>query len=100
MSVKLIAIYQQPEDEQTFASHYNEVHTPIVRSIPGLQELIVNRRSKHLMGDHDPYMIVEMAFADQASFSAAMKSEENQKAGQDLKNFADGIVSLIIAETD
>lgn len=99
MTMKLLAIYEKPENEDAFNQHYENVHTPIVKSIPGLQSLTVNRTTKHLVGDNKPYMIVEMAFADKASFSAAMQSDENRAAGKDIPNFAEGIVSLVVAES-
>jgi uncharacterized protein (TIGR02118 family) len=97
MTVKLIAIYRHPEDEVAFNAHYENVHTPLVLKIPGLQSLTVNRVKKHLMGDDRPYMIVEMAYADQDAFDAAMASPENKATGKDVMEFAKGLVSLIIA---
>jgi uncharacterized protein (TIGR02118 family) len=98
MTVKLIAIYRKPEDEAAFNHHYESVHTPLVKKIPGLQALNVNRISKHLMGEDKPYMIVEMVYADKASFDAAMASDENRATGKDVMGFAKGLVSLVIAE--
>jgi uncharacterized protein (TIGR02118 family) len=99
MSVKLIAIYRQPENEVAFNKHYEEIHTPLVLKIPGLQSFTVNRVKKHLMGEDQPYMIVEMAYADRAAFDAAMTSDENKATGKDVMIFARGIVSLVVAES-
>jgi uncharacterized protein (TIGR02118 family) len=33
---KLIALYQTPDDPQSFMSHYNDVHLPLVKQTPGL----------------------------------------------------------------
>jgi uncharacterized protein (TIGR02118 family) len=98
MAVKLIAIYRKPDDEDAFNEHYDKVHTPLVLKVPGLQSLTVNRVTRHLMGDDSPYMIAEMAYADQAAFDAAMASDENKTSGKDLMSFARGIVSLVVAE--
>lgn len=98
MAVKLIAIYRKPEDEAAFNHHYETVHTPLVKKIPGLQSLTANRVKKHLMGDDQPYMIVEMAYADRAAFDAAMASDENRATGKDVMTFAKGLVSLVVAE--
>lgn len=43
MTMKLIALYSRPEDETAFLDHYRQVHTPLVRKVPGLQRLVVNR---------------------------------------------------------
>ena len=98
MTMKLIAIYRKPEDERAFNKHYEEVHTPLVLKIPALQSMTVNRVKKHLMGDDQPFMIVEMSFEDRDAFDTAMASDENKAAGKDIINFARGIVSLVVAQ--
>ena len=60
--------------------------------------MTVNRVKKHLMGDDQPFMIVEMSFEDRDAFDTAMASDENKAAGKDIINFARGIVSLVVAQ--
>lgn len=98
MAIKLIAVYSTPDDPAAFDAHYADVHTPLARQIPGLEELRVSHARKRLMGTHDIYLTAEMVFADKAAFDAAMSSAENQAAGKDLANFAKGKVSLFVAE--
>ena len=96
MSVKLVAVYQAPEDQAAFDAHYQQVHTPLAQAVPGLTELRVTRMSNKLMGEADIYLIAEMIFPDHATFDAAMSSDENKAAGRDLANFAEGKVSLFV----
>jgi uncharacterized protein (TIGR02118 family) len=98
MAVKLIAIYRKPEDEMAFNAHYDSVHMPLVQKVPGLQSLRVNRVKKHLLGPDQPYLIVEMVYADHASLDVAMASEENKATGRDVMTFAKDIVSLMVSE--
>ncbi len=98
MSTKLVAVYDKPDDEAAFLAHYEQVHTPIVLGLPGLQELRITKVRGHFMGDVEPYMIAEMLFEDKASFDAAMASEANKNAGADLANFARGKVSVFFAQ--
>jgi uncharacterized protein (TIGR02118 family) len=97
-TVKLLAMYTQPEDEAAFLKHYHEVHLPLVMKVPGLEKAVVNRIEKNLMGGAVPYyMIAELHFPDQATFDAAMASPENRAAGKDVGNFAKGLVTLVLA---
>ena len=97
-TVKLLAMYKQPADIDSFLSHYNEVYLPLVMKVPGLQKAVVNRIDKNLMGGDAPYfMIAELHFADQAAFDAAMASPENRAAGKDVTNFAKGLVTMLTA---
>ncbi len=98
MTIKLLAMYTQPEDEAAFLKHYNDVHLPLVMKVPGLAKAVVSRIEKNLMGGPAPYyMIAELHFPDQATFDAAMASPENRAAGKDVGNFAKGLVTLLVA---
>lgn len=93
---KLIALYRTPSEPATFDRHYAEVHTPLVRSIPGLVALIVNRGIAPPWGGETPYYLVtEMHFPDAATFTVAMASPENRAAGKDLRQFAADLVTLV-----
>ena len=97
--IKLIAMYEKPDDEAAFMEHYKNVHMPIVEKIPGLAEAHINKVVGSPMGGEPAYfLIAEMCFPDQATFDTAMASSENRAAGKDLANFAKGKVTLLIAE--
>jgi len=98
---KLIAMYRKPADTAAFDKHYAEVHTPIVKSIPGLARLVLNRVTSPPWGGEAPfYLIAEMHFADEATFKAAMASAENRAAGKDLRQFAGDIVTLVTTKEE
>lgn len=96
---KLIALYQQPDDPAAFDKHYREVHKPLVERIPGLQRIVINRGVDAPWGPPPYYQIVEMHFADEVAFKAAMASPENAAAGKDVRQFAGNLVTLMIART-
>ncbi len=96
MSTKLLILYAQPDDEEAFLKHYNDVHMPLARTIPGLQKAVVNRVDASLTGGSAPYFIItELHFADQAAFDLAMASPENRAAGKDVMSFAKGKFTLL-----
>lgn len=97
---KLIALYRQPEDAAAFEKHYREVHRPLVDKIPGLQRVVINRGVEAPWGAPAYYQIVELHFADEAAFKAAMASPENAAAGKDVRKFAGNLVTLMIARED
>ncbi len=100
MTVKLIALYRKPEDEEAFLRHYREVHLPLVEQTPNLEKTIINHVSGSPFGETDFFMIAEMHFGDKARFDEAMASPENRAAGKDLMSFAKGIVTLLIVEEE
>lgn len=98
--VKLIAIYKQPEDKESFDRHYREVHAPLAAKMPGLIKLEVNRIYGTPSGTSDLYLIAEMTFNDRDALHAALSSPEGKAAGKDLMGFAGKIVSMYFTELE
>ena len=98
-AVKVIALYDPPDDPAAFFRHYETVHAPLVKKTPGLQSFVLNRVTDDLLGGAPPYVLIaEMTYPDRATFEAAMKSPENAAAGQDLMSFAKGKVRVVVAD--
>ncbi|WNC14194.1 EthD family reductase [Brevibacillus brevis] len=96
--VKLVAIYRKPEDAEAFDKHYEEVHTPLVKKMPGLIKLEVNKIYGTPMGESDLHLIAEMHFESKEALLEALSSPEGRAAGKDLRGFAGPLVSMHFAE--
>jgi uncharacterized protein (TIGR02118 family) len=96
--VRLIALYSTPEDPAAFDRHYREVHEPIVRRYPGLQEVRVSRPDG--LGGRPPayHLMAEMTFDSRADLDAAMASDAGRESGRDLRNFAQAGVTLFVVD--
>ena len=95
----LNAVYKKPIDKTAFQKHYNDIHLPLAAKTPGLIKSEIEFVSSVFIGEaEDYYMIARLYFENKETFKAAMKSEENQAAGKDLMNFAQGRVSLYVTE--
>ncbi|MCF8568080.1 EthD family reductase [Alicyclobacillus tolerans] len=99
--IKLIAMYRPPSDPAAFDEHYDSIHTPLVRKIPGLKKLEVTR----MVGTPDRkapayYLMAQMYFENNDAFKAAMTSPENKAAGKDLMGFAGDIAEFLIGESE
>lgn len=99
-AVKIIAIYDRPDDPEAFFRHYETVHAPLVKKTPGLQSFVLNRVTQDMLGGEPPYaLIAEMTYPNRTTFDAAMKSPENQAVAQDLMSFAKGKVRIVVADS-
>ncbi len=96
--VRLIALFNRPEDAAAFDAHYRDVHMPIVRRYPGLRSVRLHRLAP-LPGPHATpfYLMAEMVFDSSEALDAAIASEAGRESGRDLRNFALGGVQLFIA---
>ncbi len=97
--VKLIALYKKPAAVDAFEQHYAQVHVPLVEKIPGVRKTEWTRFLASPQGEAPYYMMYEMYFDDMDAYRAAMQSEENRAAGQDLVSFAKDLVTLMVADT-
>ena len=85
---KILVTYTRPDDVEAFDNYFRDVHAPIVRKIPGLKKLVVNRITGNAMGgDPSYYLVVGLQFGSREDFEAAMRSEENAAAGKDAVEF-------------
>lgn len=92
---KLIALYKTPANPEAFMRHYRETHLPLVRRIPGLLRAEPTLIDRTLMGGQGYHLLVQMEFADEQAFKAALRSPENAAAGADVGLFAEGLVTLM-----
>ncbi|SRR5690606_19357184 len=97
--IKLIAIYDKPDDEAAFWEHYEGVHAPLTRRLPGLQDLELLRITADAFGGEPPhYLMAIMTFPDKETFKTAMRSEENKRVAEDVMSFAKGKVRVLVSE--
>ena len=95
--VRLIALFDQPDDPDAFDAHYRDVHAPIVRRYPGLRDLRLTRPSAAGRSSA-PYLMAEMVFDTRDDLDAALASEPGIESGRDLRSFAAAGVTLFIAD--
>lgn len=96
--IKLIALYKTPNDQAAFDSHYENVHTPFVKKIPGLRKLEVARITGAPIGEAQHCLIAEMYFDDQESMQKSLASPEGKATARDLASFAGNTVTMFYAE--
>ena len=98
---QLTALYNHPEDPAAFDKHYDEVHAPLAKKLPGLQRFTVARPAPGQDGAKPAYHLVAvLEFADEAAFGAGMGGPEGQAAVADLDNFAGAGVTLLTGESN
>lgn len=96
--IKLIALYKTPENPAEFDKHYAEVHTPLVKKMPGLHKLEVARITGAPIGEPKHYLIAEMYFDSLDALNASMASPEGKATARDLMSFAAPLVTMFYAD--
>ncbi len=96
--VKLIALYKKPADPEVFLKHYNDVHLPLIRKIPGLRNLEVLHVTGAPFGESDFWLMAEMTYDSVDAMNAANGSPEGRAAAKDLMGFARDVVTMFFGE--
>jgi uncharacterized protein (TIGR02118 family) len=92
---RLLALYFPPDDVGAFRKHYEEVHVPLVKAMPGIRAVNYTFDARVLHGEAKYALIFEAEFDDREALRAALESPEGAKAAADLANFASGGVVLL-----
>ncbi len=98
--MKLTVLYGPPTDTAAFDQHYDDVHAPLAKKIPGLTRFEAGKVSTADGSDSPYYLMAQLWFEDMASFGTAMGSEEGAAAAADIANFASGGVTTLISEVE
>jgi len=93
--VRMLVLYNRPEDLAAFDKHYNEIHIPLAKQMPGLVRYTVSRN----LSKGAPYhLVAELDWEDMAAFRAAVASPIAAEAAADVEKFATGGSSTLIFE--
>ena len=91
--VRLLVLYNPPEDAVAFDKHYNEIHVPLAKQMPGLVRYTVSR---NLAVNAQYYLVAELDWEDMASAKSALRSPAGAESSADMAKFATtGAVSLL-----
>ena len=101
MAAKLLVMYNHPTDPSASDTHYTEIHTALVKKIPGIRSFIVSTGPIVAPdGSPSPYhQIAELIFDSMTDLQSGMSSSEGRETAGDLRNFAGAGVALVVYET-
>jgi uncharacterized protein (TIGR02118 family) len=95
--VRFLVLYERPEDPAAFDKHYNEIHIPLVRQLPGLLGYTVGRNPAAL-DEAKYYLIAELDWENMEALQAAFASEIGVQTAADVPKFAPTGVHRLIYE--
>lgn len=102
MPVTLLAMFRRPEGGdaalETFLSRYHAEHLPLIRAVPGLRSMTVERVTHTYTPDTDLVLVNHMTFDDRAALDAGMASDPMRQASRNLRDIAPGLLTLVVLE--
>ena len=85
--VRFVVLYDTPSDIDAFERHYDDVHIPLAKQLPGLRRYTRSHEPVPLRGD-PCYMVVTLDWDDMASLEAAFASEIGRRTAEDAETLA------------
>jgi uncharacterized protein (TIGR02118 family) len=98
--VRLIVLYNQPDDPEAFDAHYRDAHTPIVERYPKLQSLRLTKLEGAGGRPAPYYLMAEMIFDSYRDLTDAVASAPSAESARDLRNFAQAGVTVFVARDE
>jgi uncharacterized protein (TIGR02118 family) len=83
MTVRFVAVYETPADPQAFDRHYDQIHIPLGRRLPGLRRYTVGRDATAVRGGVLYHLIAELEWDTIEDLRAAFASPEGRATALD-----------------
>ena len=96
---KLIALFKKPGDTEAFDGHFERVHLPLVRNLPGIRDVEITRIVGAPIGESKYHLMAELFFDSKDAMDAALASPEGRAVAKDLPGFAASVVQVFQGET-
>lgn len=97
--VKVLVIFGNPVDTQSFEQHFERVHRPLLAQIPQLQAFQVNTVAGAAVGESSFHLVVELHFPSEEAMQEGLNSDQGQAMARDLANFASGGVTILLCHS-
>jgi len=84
---RFVMLYGTPSDVDAFERHYNDVHIPLAKQLPGLRRYTRSHAPAPVRGE-PCYLAVMLDWDDMAALEAAFESEIGRRTAEDAANLA------------
>ncbi|MDJ0356675.1 EthD family reductase [Paenarthrobacter sp. PH39-S1] len=84
-AARFFVVFDTPSDIVAFERHYNDVHMPMAKQLPGLRRYTRSHRPTPVVGDPS-YLVVMLDWDNMAALEAAFASEVGQRTAEDAEN--------------
>jgi uncharacterized protein (TIGR02118 family) len=98
--VKLIALYKRPGDTAEFDRHFETVHIPLIRKVPGLRKLEITRVTGAPIGDSKYHAMLELYFDDRDAMDSSVATPEGKAVLRDVMVFASTLLTAFHGEVE
>jgi uncharacterized protein (TIGR02118 family) len=97
--VRFLVVYETPDDPAAFDQHYQQVHIPLAKKLPGLRRYTISRDAAAVRGGEPFHLVAELDWDDMDALRAAFASPEGRDTARDVAQLVpDGRIRSMIFE--
>ena len=97
--VKVLILFGVPEDAGKFDEYFEATHRALLKALPGVHQLIINRVLGVVAGDLPYHLIVEIHFQSEQQMQSSLNSEAGQAMARNYSNFATGGATVLFCQS-
>jgi len=97
--VKVLILFGIPEDAGKFDEYFEATHRALLKALPGVHQLIINRVLGVATGDLPYHLIVEIHFQNEEQMQSTLNSEPGQAMARDYSKFATGGATVLFCQS-
>ena len=98
--VRFLVLYDRPQDVEAFDRHYQDIHIPLAKKLPGLRRYTVSRMPFAIRGGEPYYLIAELDWDDMEALQRAFQSAEGKQTAEDVSKLATSGVRSMVYELE
>ena len=96
--VNVLTLFGMPVDRAAFDEHFEDKHQALLRQVPNVDQLVINRIAGAASGESPFFLIVELRFPSEKAMQEGLNSEAGQAMARDYGNFASGGATVLFSE--
>jgi len=97
--VKVLILFGIPEDTGIFDQYFEDTHRALLKALPDVYQVIINRVAGAAVGDSPYHLIVEIHFQSEQQMQGSLNSEPGQAMARDYSNFAIGGTTVLFCQS-
>ncbi|RXT04554.1 EthD family reductase [Ammoniphilus sp. CFH 90114] len=100
--IRITVTLPEPKDREGFDNHYFGTHLPLIKALPFVEEVTVNKVFESNNLEFTPYLIAQFSFKSKSMMEESLASSHGGQLYSDvenLMNFLSGPPRIVFSET-
>ena len=98
--VKVLVLFGIPEDTGKFDEYFEDTHRALLKALPGVHQVSINRVTGVASGDFPYYLIVEIEFQNEQQMQDSLNSEPGQAMARNYSKFSTGGTTVLFCQSN